>query len=125
MKCALFAIFYTLGLSAFLPFLAANHRSSAAWAMFFAPIVAAIFAEILARTVRLTRERSENRVIWLIAAFVLLAQVAKYTLQLNAADGFTEYLALNAMYQIVVVLVFAASDRRGMNGGDIGQKRLV
>ena len=125
MKCALFAIFYTLGLSAFLPFLAANHRSSAAWAMFFAPIIAAIFAEILARTVRLARERAENRVIWLIAAFVLLAQAAKYTLRLDAADGFTEYLALNAMYQIVVVLVFAASDKRRINGENIGHGRLV
>jgi len=125
MKSVLFAAFYTLGLSAFFPFLIANHRSSAAWPMFLAPIVAAIFAEVLSRTVRLAKDRAENRVIWLIAAFVLLAQIAKLTLGLDGTDGFTEYLALNALYQIVLVLIFAASDKRQIKGPDIDQGRTI
>jgi hypothetical protein len=125
MKNAIFAAFYTLGLSAFFPFFVVNHRSSAAWPMFLAPIVAAMLAEILARTVRLTSERNENRVIWLIAAFILLVQVANYTLHISAMGSFTEYLALNALYQIVLVLIFAASDKRASKGPDIGHGRLV
>jgi hypothetical protein len=125
MKNAIFAAFYTLGLSAFFPFFVVNHRSSAAWPMFLAPIVAAALAEILARTVRLTNERNENRVIWLIAAFILLVQVARFTLHLSAMGAFTEYLALNALYQIVLVLIFAASDKRVSKGPDIGHGRLV
>ena len=73
------SFFYTLGLSAFPAF--PGRQSSeqrGVGDVFFAPINAAILAEILARTARLTKERSENRVIWLIAAFVILAQVGKY-----------------------------------------------
>ncbi len=124
MKNALYATFYTLGLSAFLPLVIVNHRSNAAWLMFFAPIAAAAFAEIFARTIRITAERVENRVIWLIAAFILLSQVAKFTLGLNATDGFTEYLALNALYQIVLVLFCAASRRREAKGGDLSHGHL-
>jgi len=127
MKSVLFAAFYTLGLSAFFPFLIANHRSSAAWPMFLAPIIAAVFAEVLARTVALTKERAENRVIWLIAAFVLISQIAKLTLGMDGTDGFTEYLALNALYQIVLVLIFAASEKRQIKGPgpDIDQGRTI
>jgi hypothetical protein len=125
MKNAVFAVFYTLGLSAFFPLFVVNHRSSAAWPMFLAPILAAFLAEVLARTVRLTKERNENRVIWLIAAFILLVQVGKMTLGLNANEAFTEYLALNALYQIVLVLIFAASEKRGNKGDGISQGRLV
>jgi hypothetical protein len=125
MKSVLFAAVYTLGLSAFFPFLIANHRSSAAWPMFLAPIVAAIFAEVLSRTVKLTKERAESRVIWLIAAFVLMAQLGKLTLGLDGTDAFTEYLALNALYQIVLVLIFAASEKRQIKGPDIDQGRTI
>jgi hypothetical protein len=110
MRKALFAIVYTLGLSVFFPLLIINHRSSAALPMFFAPIVAAVFAEVLARSFRFTKEKSENRVIWLVAAFILLAQAAKYALKLEAIDGFIEYLALNALYQIVLILIFSSSE---------------
>lgn len=125
MRNAIFAVFYTLGLSAYFPVMIVNHRSSAAWPMFLAPIVAAGLAEILSRTVRFTKVRAENRVIWLIAAFVLLSQVAKYALELGEADSFTEYLALNALYQIVLVLIFAALEKRGTKGPDIGQGQHV
>jgi hypothetical protein len=125
MKNVIFAVFYTLGLSAFFPFFVVNHRSSAAWPMFLAPIVGALLAEVLARTVRFTKERNENRVIWLIASFILLVQVGRYALGLDAFDAFTEYLALNALYQIVVVLIFAASEKRAAKGPEIGQGRLV
>jgi len=125
MKIAIFAAFYSLGLSAFFPLLIVNHRSNAAWPMFLAPIFAAVFAEVLTRTIRLTKETTENRVIWLIAAFILLSQVAKFTLDLDAAGGFTEYLALNALYQIVLVLIFAASEKRGTKGADIRHGHLV
>jgi hypothetical protein len=112
MKNALFAVLYTLGLSTYFPFLVVHHRSNAALAMFIAPIVAALVAEILSRTFRLTKESAENRVIWLVGAFIILAQAARLTLDFDRTDGFTEYLALNALYQIVVVLIFAASERR-------------
>jgi hypothetical protein len=125
MKKALLIAFYTLGLSAFFPLLILNNRSNAAWPMFLAPIIAAVFAEVLARTVRFTKETAENRVIWLIAAFILLAQVAKFTLNLGAADGFTEYLALNALYQIVLLLIYSASGKRGAKGADIRNGHLV
>lgn len=125
MRIAIFAAIYTLGLSAFFPFLIVNHRSNAAWPMFLAPIIAAVFAEVLTRTVRLTKETTGNRVFWLIAAFILLTQVAKFTLDLDAAGGFTEYLALNALYQIVVVLIFAASEKRGNKDTDIRHGHLV
>jgi len=125
MKNAIFAALYTLGLSAFFPFFVVNHRSSAAWPMFLAPIIAAAFAEILARTIRFTREAAENRAIWLIAAFILLSQAAKFTLEIDATDGFTLYLALNALYQIVLVLVFAAFEKRGAKGANIGQGQPV
>jgi hypothetical protein len=125
MKNAVFAVFYTLGLSAFFPFFVANHKSSAALPMFLAPIVAAFLAEILARTVRLTKERNENRVVWLIAAFILLVQAGRYGLGLDATEAFTEYLALNALYQIVLVLIFAASEKRGAKAEGIGHGRLV
>ena len=121
MKSVLFAVFYTLGLSAFLPLLLVNYRSSAAWPMFLAPIVAAVFAEVLSRTVKLAKDRTENRVVWLIAGFVLIAQVAKMTLGLNGNDGFTEYLSLNALYQIVLLLIFAASEKRQIKGPGIDQ----
>lgn len=124
MRIALFAAFYTLGLSAFFPFLIVNHRSNAAWPIFLAPIIAAVFAEVLTRTVRLTKETTGNRVFWLIAAFILLSQIAKFTLDLDAA-GFTEYLALNALYQIVLVLIFAASERRGNKDAEIRHGHLV
>lgn len=116
MRKAILAVVYTLGLSAFFPLLIINHRSSAAWPMFFAPIVAAVFAEVFARSVRFTKEMRENRVIWLVAAFVLLAQAAKYALKLEAIDGFTEYLALNALYQIVLILIFSASETPAPTG---------
>ena len=124
MKNALFAAFYTLGLSAFWPLLIANHRSNAAWPMFLAPIIAVIFAEVLARTVRITEERAENKVIWLIAAFILLSQVAKFTLELDATDGFTEYMALNALYQIVLILIFSASKKRETKAVGLGHGHL-
>lgn len=108
----MFTAFYVLGLSAFIPFLIFNHRSSAVWPMILAPIIAALFAEVLARTVRLARDTTENRVVWLIAAFILLSQGAKLALGLDATDSFTEYLALNALYQIVLVLILAASEKR-------------
>jgi hypothetical protein len=125
MKNAILAAFYTLGLSAFFPFFVVNHKSSAAWPMFLAPIVAAILAEFLARTVRLSKERNENRVIWLIGSFILLVQVARFTLGLHTSGGFTEYLALNTLYQIVLVLIFAASEKRATKGPDIGHGKLV
>ena len=125
MKNALFVFFYTLGLSAFWPFLIVNHRSSAAWPMFLAPIIAAVFAEVFARTIRITEEKAGNRVIWLIAAFVLLSQIAKFILELDATDGFTEYLALNALYQILLVLTFAASKKRGANGAALSHGHLL
>jgi len=125
MRNGIFAAFYTLGLSAFFPLLIVNHRSNAAWPMFLAPIIAAVFSEIFARTIRLTRERTENRVIWLVAAFIVLAQFGKYTLGLNPSDGFTEYLALNALYQIVLVLIFSASKKPGTKGEEVGHERLV
>ena len=125
MRNAIFAAFYTLGLSAFFPLMIVNHRSDAAWPMFLAPIVAAGLAELLSRTVRFTKVRAENRVIWLIAAFVVLSQVAKYTLGLGASDGFTEYLALNALYQIVLVLIFAGLEKRGTKGPDISQGQPI
>jgi len=125
MKNAIFAAFYTLGLSAFFPFFVVNHKSSAAWPMFLAPIVAAFIAEVLARTVRLTKERNENRVIWLIAAFIVISQVGRYILEVSAPGAFTEYLALNALYQIVLVLIFAASEKRATKGPDIGHGKLV
>ena len=125
MRNAIFAAFYTLGLSAFFPLMIVNHRSNAAWPMFLAPIAAAGLAEVFSRTMRLTKVRSENRAIWLIAAFVLLSRIAKYTLGLDAGDGFTEYLALNALYQIVLVLVFAILEKRGTKGPDVGQGQAV
>jgi hypothetical protein len=112
MKNAVIAAFYALGLSVIFPLLIVNHRSSAALPLFFAPIISAVFAEVLARTVTLTKEMAENRVIWLIAAFLVLSQVAKYALGFKLTDGYIEYLALNALYQIVLVLIFAASERR-------------
>ena len=125
MKNAIFASFYVLGLSAFFPLLVANHRSAAAWPMFLAPIVAAAFAEVLGRTVHIARDISDNRAIWLIAAFVLLAQIAKYTLKLDASDGFTEYLALNALYQVMLVIVFASFDKRGTKNGGVSHGQAV
>lgn len=125
MKNALFAAFYSLGLSAFFPFFVVSQKSSAAWPMFFAPIVAALLAEVLTRTVRLTKERNENRVIWLVAAFILLVQVGKYVLGLHTTGAFTEYLALNALYQIVLLLIFAASEKRPAKAPDMDQGRLV
>jgi hypothetical protein len=125
MKNAIFAALYTLGLSAFLPLLIVNHKSGAVLPMFFAPIIAAAFAEVLARTIRLTRERTESRIIWLIAAFIILSQTFRYTLGLDATDGFTEYLALNALYQIVLALIFAASERRTAKQAEIGHGHLV
>jgi hypothetical protein len=124
MKNAIFSVFYTLGLSAFWPLLIANHRSSAALPMFLAPLVAVGLAELCARTIRISEERTENKVIWLIAAFILLSQVAKYALELDATDGFTEYLALNALYQIVLILIFAASKRRGTKRPDLSAGQL-
>lgn len=124
MRKALFAVAYTLGLSAFFPLLISNHRSSAAWPIFLAPIVAAVFAEVLARTIRFTKEARENRVIWLVAAFILLSQAAKYALKLDAIDGFIEYLALNALYQIVLVLIFSASDTPAPKGPAAGTGTL-
>jgi hypothetical protein len=120
MKKVIIAAFYTLGLSAFIPFLIVNHRSSAAWPMFLAPIVAAVFAEVLSRTIRFTEQKPANRVIWLVAAFILLVQVAKFGLGLDATAGFTEYLALNALYQIVLLLLFSAPDNVRNKGADIG-----
>jgi uncharacterized membrane protein len=125
MKNGIFVVFYTLGLSAFFPLVIANHKSTAALAMFLAPIVAAVFSEILARTIRFTKETTENRVMWLVAAFIVLAQIAKRALKLDATDGFTEYLALNALYQIVLLLIFSASDRRGGKATEIRNGHLV
>ena len=68
---------------------------------------------------------ADNRAIWLIAAFVLLAQIAKYTLKLDASDGFTEYLALNALYQVMLVIVFASFDKRGTKNGDVSHGQAV
>lgn len=117
MKNAVYGAFYTLGLSVIFPLLIVNHRSDAALPLFLAPIIAAVFAEILARTVTLTKELAENRVIWLIAAFLILSQVAKFAFGFSATDGYIEYLALNALYQIVLVLIFAASERRRTKAG--------
>ena len=125
MKNAFFAAFYTLGLSAFFPLFIVNHRSYAAWPMFLAPIAAAAFAEVLARTVRIARDLAENRAIWLIAAFVLLAQLAKFTLRLDASDGFTEYLALNALYQIMLVIVFAGIGKGRTKDGSVSHGQAV
>jgi len=125
MKNAIFAVLYTLGLSAFFSLLIVNHRSNAALPIFLAPIISAVFAEVLARTVHLAKETAENRVIWLIAAFILLSYLGKLTLGLRATDGFTEYLALNALYQIVLVLIFAASERRAIKGPDVGHGQVV
>lgn len=125
MKKVIIAAFYTLGLSAYIPFLVVNHRSSAAWPMFLAPIVAAVFAEVLARKIRLTEQKTANRVIWLVAAFIVLVQVAKYTLGLDATAGFTEYLALNALYQIVLVLLFSGPDNTRSKGADVSHGHVA
>ena len=119
MKNAIFSTLYTLGLSAFFPFLVFNNRSNAALPMFLAPIVAAILADILSRAVTFTKDRVGNRTIWLISVFVLLSQVARLTLGLDAL-GFTGYMALNALYQIFLGLLFAAIDKQGGKDPEIG-----
>ena len=125
MKKVLLTLLYVLGLSAFLPVLAFNHRSDAAWPLFLAPLVSAVIADSLARRLRFTQEVTENRVIWLIASFILMAQFGRFALGLDAPTGFTEYLALNALYQIVIVLVAAASDRRGAKPDPVSPSHVV
>jgi hypothetical protein len=125
MKNALFAGFYTLGLSAIWPFLIINHRSSAAWLMFLSPIATAVIAEVFARTIQITGDRAGNRIIWLIAAFVMLSQVAKFTVELDTTDGFTEYLSLNALYQILLVLIFSASKKREGRAHPLAKGQLL
>jgi hypothetical protein len=123
MRNAVLTIFYTLGLSAFFPLLIINHRSNAALPMFLAPILAAALAEGLGRVVRIAKDTAENRVIWLIGAFILISQAARFTLGLDAS-GFTEYMALNVLYQILLGLVIVALDRRENKGTETGPRHF-
>jgi len=126
MKNFIFATFYTLGLSAMWPLLmAANHSSSAAWPMLLAPMIAAGFAEVFSRLIQFTKVKAENKVIWLIAGFILLSQVAKFALGLVASNGYIEYLALNALYQILLLLVFSESMKREPKASDLGRGHLL
>ena len=114
MRKAVFIGLYAAGLSAFLPLYLLYFHGNAWLVACFAPVGSAFLAEVLARSFRFTGTFALNRVMGLVVSFVFFSQMARFYFGRDIPGSFTEYMALSALYQIVILVCFLSEDRAAL-----------